>query len=53
MNVPGPVRLTTEGPGKGPALGFPVHRFARHLVSQRKSSITITQWNYSHASNKR
>ena len=53
MNVPGPVGLTKEGPGEGPALSRPVHRFARHFASKGKRGVAITQWNHSHASNER
>jgi hypothetical protein len=53
MNVPGPIGLTMESPGEGPALGRPVHQFSRHFASKGKRGVAITQWNHSHASNER
>ncbi len=53
MNVPGPARLTMKSPGERPALGFPVHPFARQFVSKGKAGIAVTQRNHRHVSNER
>jgi len=53
MNVPGPIGLTMESPGEGPALGRPVPHLSWRFASKGKRRVAITQWNHSHASNER